>query len=80
MNMSLLIGLAVLVICILLILIYVRIHRKELLLFLLRMKELTSLIEQHKSQLRIRDTYLNHYNFLKYNLKEALKVQINIKI
>lgn len=80
MNTIFLIGLMVILCSVVSIVLFIQKHRKEVISFLATMKELTSLIEQHKSQIRIREKHLNRYSFLKYNLKEVLNIQIDIKL
>lgn len=80
MSEYMLIGVVVTISCACLIAFFIKANRRELVLFLIRMKKLTVGIETHKSQIQLRETNLNRYSFLKYNLKEALKVQIDIKL
>lgn len=45
-----------------------------------KMTLLTTRLEIHKKQIHIRSTGLNRYDFLKYNLLDALVIQSEIRL
>lgn len=75
-----LIIIGVLLMAILIWLIFLKINRKNENLFLDRIEALNTLINTHKLQLETRQRFLNTYDFSKYNLKEAFKIEKKIKL
>jgi hypothetical protein len=55
-------------------------NKQNVELFLRRIEKLKNKITKNESQIDARQQYLNRYNFLKYNLREALRIELKIKL
>lgn len=60
--------------------VFLSINRKIESKFVLKIEELQGSIGLHTRQIQHRDEGLDRYNFLKYNLDEALRVQSEIQL
>ena len=66
--------------CMLSVLLFYFQNKKEQQLHIQAVKQYTDRIKKNKTQIRVRDNYLNHYNFTKQSLDEALFIQQEIDL
>ncbi len=71
---------AVFFLCIVSVLVFYFQNKKEQQLHIRSVRLCMEQIKKNKKQVQLRNTYLNHYNFIKQNLNEALHVQHDIDL